>query len=111
MANQVSLDYYMLIKKVGDAIMQKNKQTKLKETMCPFIASELKNFRERQGLSQEAFAKKLQISLRSYSDLEHEITLPSCITLLVFMALLEKENLDMFQHTVRTTIERSIFHE
>lgn len=111
MANQVSLDYYMLIKKVGDAIMQKNKQTKLKEAMCPFIASELKNFRERQGLSQEAFAKKLQISLRSYSDLEHEITLPSCITLLVFMALLEKENLDMFQHTVRTTIERSIFHE
>ena len=89
--------------------MQKNKQIKLKEAMCPLIASELKNYRERQGLSQEAFAKKLQISLRSYSDLEHEITLPSCITLLVFMSLLEKGYLDLFQRTVRTTIERSIF--
>ena len=91
--------------------MQKNKQTKLKEAMCPFIASELKNYRERQGLSQEAFANKLQISLRSYSDLEHEITLPSCITLSVFMALLEKENLDLFQRTVRTTIEQTIFYK
>ena len=109
MVNQISLDYYMLIAKVGDAIMQKNKQTKLKEAMCPFIANELKIYRKRQGLSQEAFAKKLQISLRAYSDLEHEITLPSCITLLVFMALLEKENLDLFQRTVRTTIEKSIF--
>ena len=109
MANQVNPDYYMLIKKLGDAIMQKNKQIKLKEAMCPLIASELKNYRERQGLSQEAFAKKLQISLRSYSDLEHEITLPSCITLLVFMSLLEKGYLDLFQRTVRTTIERSIF--
>lgn len=89
--------------------MQKNKQIKLKEALCPFIASELKNYREQQGLSQEAFAQKLQISLRSYSDLEHEITLPSCITLLVFMAILEKENLDLFQRTVRATIERSIF--
>ena len=101
MANQIGLDYYMFIKKVGDAIMQKNKQIKLKEAMCPFIASELKNYRDRQGLSQETFAKKLQISPRSYSDLEHEITLPPCITLLVFMALLEKENLDLFQRTVR----------
>ena len=89
--------------------MQKNKQTKLKEAMCPFIASELKNYRERQGLSQEAFAQKLQISLRSYSDLEHELALPSCITLLVFMTLLEKEYLDLFQRTVRTTIEKSVF--
>ena len=89
--------------------MQKNKQAKLKEVLCPFIAAELKSYRKRCGLSQEAFAEKLQISIRAYSDLEHGITLLSSITLMIFMSLLEKEHLARFQRAIRTTFERSIF--
>lgn len=59
-----------------------------KEKMKPVIASALLEHRTQCSLTQEAMARKLSMSLRSYIDLEHGHSLASATTLALFLTML-----------------------
>lgn len=60
-----------------------------KEKMKSVIATELLEYRTRLGLTQEAMARRLSMSCRSYIDLEHGDSLPSATILALFLTMLE----------------------
>lgn len=76
--------------------MRNRKQ--IEASFHPIIISLMKRYRAKYGLSQEAFARTLKMSARSYSDLERGITFPSGLTFALFMTMLDsaeqKEALD-----------------
>lgn len=84
--------------------MRKDKRN-IKDKLRFVIAAELKKYREKQGLSQERLARNLQISVRTYSDLEHGVTLPSTMTMLYFMAYIETEELTAFMESIKNSLE------
>lgn len=80
------------------------------EAMKPVIATKLLEYRTRRSLTQEAMARKLSMSCRSYIELEHGDSLPSATTLALFLTMLEsseqeklleqlQKSLDEIKHT------------
>lgn len=85
-----------------------------KEKMKPVIAAEFLEYRTRLGLTQEAMARRLSMSCRSYIDLEHGDSLPSATTLALFLTMLGpaeqdkmlvklREALDEIKHTLKNS--------
>ena len=70
------------------------------------VAGELLAYRKRYGLSQERFARLLRISVRSYVDLEHGVFLPSTVTLLRFLLILDDQELLCFLSTIEEFLEK-----
>ena len=64
------------------------------------VASELLAYRKECGLSQERFARMLRISVRSYIDLEHGVSLPSAVTLLRWLLLMDEQEMLCFLATI-----------
>lgn len=79
-----SIDYTL-----GDDEMLSIRDHLAKEKIKPVMASTLLEYRTRWNLTQEAMARRLSISNRSYIDLEHGDNLPSATTLALFLAMLE----------------------
>ena len=79
-------------------------QSKVKDTLQVVIAEELREYRKEHALSQAQFAKKLQISVRSYMDLEHGLFLPSATTLLIFQLQLDDQELLCFLSSVEEAL-------
>ena len=69
------------------------------------IAREFREYRKSRGLSQVQFAKRLQIAVRSYIDLEHGLFLPSAITLLLFLLQLDDQELLCFLSAIEEILE------
>lgn len=65
--------------------MTQNKKARLKEAATRIISSELLAYRTRRGISQEKFARELDITTRAYLDLEHGRSICSLWTLVVFL--------------------------
>jgi len=77
----------------------------MKKALQEIFPVELKQYRIKKGLSQEAMAKLLMVAARSYIDLEHGVTFPSALTLANYMLLLtEKEQEDLLRH-LRSGVE------
>lgn len=78
-------------------------QPKSKGALQAVIAEELREYRKEHALSQAQFAQKLQISVRSYIDLEHGLFLPLATTLLLFLLRLDDQELLSFLSSVEET--------
>ena len=76
--------------------MRNNERTRIKATLLSFLAVEMKKYRTNHRLSQEALARKMRVSLSTYIGLEHGDSLPSTMTLLTFMGLMETEEITEF---------------
>lgn len=79
-------------------------QPKSKGNLQTVIVEELREYRKEHALSQAQFAKKLQISVRSYIDLEHGLFLPSATTLLLFQLQLDDQELLCFLSSVEEAL-------
>ena len=64
------------------------------------VAGELLAYRKTHGLSQERFARMLQVSVRSYADLEYGVFMPSTVTMLRFLLMLDDQELLCFLSTI-----------
>ena len=85
--------------------MHTNRRENMKKALQEIFPVELKQYRIKKGLSQEAMAKLLMVAARSYIDLEHGVTFPSALTLANYMLLLtEKEQEDLLRH-LRSGVE------
>ncbi len=69
--------------------MRNEKRLALEKELQPMIAAAIKEWRKKEGLTQAQMAKKLLIDLRTYSNLEHAVAIPTASTLLLFISLLE----------------------
>ena len=69
------------------------------------VAGELLSYRKTHGLSQERFAQMMRISVRSYIDLEHGVFMPSTVTLLRFLLMLDDQELLCFLSTIEEFLE------
>jgi transcriptional regulator with XRE-family HTH domain len=77
----------------------------MKKALQEIFPVELKQYRIKKGLSQEAMARLLMVAARSYIDLEHGVTFPSALTLANYMLLLpEKEREDLLRR-LRSGVE------
>ena len=79
-------------------------QPKSKGNLQTVIAEELREYRKEHALSQAQLAQKLQISVRSYIDLEHGLFLPSATTLLLFQLQLDDQELLCFLSSVEEAL-------
>ena len=77
----------------------------LKDALQAVIAEEFYAYRKEHALSQAQFAQQLQISVRSYIDLEHGLFLPSATTLLLFLLELDDQELLCFLSAIEETLE------
>ena len=85
--------------------MHTKRRENMKKALQEIIPVELKRYRIKKGLSQEAMAKLLMVTARSYADLEHGVTFPSALTLANYLLLLpEKEQEDLL-HRLRSGVE------
>ena len=77
----------------------------MKKALQEIFPVELKQYRIKRGLSQEAMARLLMMAARSYIDLEHGVTFPSALTLANYLLLLpEKEQEDLLRR-LRSGVE------
>lgn len=76
--------------------MRKETRKEKSDELQAIIAAELKKFRKKHGFSQEGLARKLQVSVRTYSDLEHGVCLASTMTILTLMAIMSAEEREDF---------------
>ena len=78
--------------------MHTKRRENMKTALQEIIPVELKRYRIKRGLSQEAMARLLMVAVRSYIDLEHGVTFPSALTLANYLLLLPgKEQEDLLQ--------------
>lgn len=75
------------------------------ESIRECVAGELLSYRKTHSLSQERFARLLRISVRSYIDLEHGVFMPSTVTLLRFLLMLDDQELICFLSTIEEFLE------
>lgn len=76
-----------------------------KEKIKPVIASVLLEYRNRWNLTQEAMARMLSMSVRSYIDLEHGDNLPSATTLALFLTMLEPSDQESILGKMRQALD------
>lgn len=85
--------------------MQPKRRNYIKKALQEIFPVELKQYRIKKGVSQEAMARLLMVVARSYIDLEHGVTFPSALTLANYLLLLpEKEQEDLLRR-LRSSIE------
>lgn len=85
--------------------MHTKRRENMKKALQEIFPVELKQYRIKKGLSQEAMARLLMVAARSYIDLEHRVTFPSALTLANYMLLLtEKEQEDLLRR-LRSGVE------
>lgn len=85
--------------------MHTKRRENMKKALQEIFPVELKQYRIKKGLSQEAMARLLMVAARSYIDLEHGVTFPSALTLANYMLLLtEKEQEDLLRR-LRSGVE------
>ena len=85
--------------------MHTKRRENMKKALQEIIPVELKRYRIKKGLSQEAMARLLMVAVRSYIDLEHGDAFPSALTLANYLLLLpEKEQEDLL-HRLRSGVE------
>lgn len=78
--------------------MHTKRRENMKKALQEIFPVELKQYRIKRGLSQEAMARLLMVAARSYIDLEHGVTFPSALTLANYLLLLpEKEQEDLLR--------------
>ena len=78
--------------------MHTKRRENMKKALQEIFPVELKQYRIKRGLSQEAMARLLMVAARSYIDLEHGATFPSALTLANYLLLLpEKEQEDLLR--------------
>ena len=78
--------------------MHTKRRENMKKALQEIFPVELKQYRIKRGLSQEAMARLLMVAARSYINLEHGVTFPSALTLANYMLLLpEKERVDLLR--------------
>ena len=85
--------------------MRHERRTELQKILQVYMAGEFKQYRHRQGLSQEGMARKLKISIRTYVDLEHGETCPSAATLVIYLTQLPSEEQKQFLEGLRSAWE------
>ena len=86
--------------------MQTEKQKRIKTAMKPVMCSRLRKYRTENHMSQEEMARLFMISVRSYVDLEHGESLPSALTLALFLTRLDKEEQKGLLNDLRREIEK-----
>lgn len=85
--------------------MHTKRRDNMKKALQEIFPVELKQYRIKKGLPQEAMARLLMVAARSYIDLEHGVTFPSALTLANYMLLLpEKEREDLLRR-MRSGVE------
>ena len=77
----------------------------MKKALQEIIPVELKRYRIKKRLSQEAMARLLMVAVRSYIDLEHGDTLPSALTLANYLLLLSEEEQEDLLRRLRSGVE------
>lgn len=60
---------------------------KSKDEIKQYLQERFKEERLRYGLSQSAFARRLQIDVRSYADIEHGESMCGLMTFLIFLSV------------------------
>ena len=86
--------------------MHTKRRENMKKALQEIFPVELKQYRIKKGLSQEAMARLLMVVARSYIDLEHGVTFPSALTLANFLLLLSEEEQEDLLRRLRSSIER-----
>ena len=85
--------------------MQSKRRMNMKKALQEIFPVELKQYRIKRELTQEAMARLLMVSVRSYIDLEHGVAFPSALTLANYLLLLpEKEREDLLRR-MRSGVE------
>ena len=85
--------------------MRKELRNNMKKALQEVFPVELKRYRIKKGLSQEAMARLLMVVARSYIDLEHGVTFPSALTLANYLLLLSEEEQEDLLRRLRSGIE------
>lgn len=88
--------------------MRMQKRDRMKKALQQVTAVELKCYRERNQLTQEAMASRLRMNVRTYIDLEHGANLPSATTLALHLTSLPKEEQARFLASVKTAEEQAL---
>ena len=100
------MQYLIDIQLKGDINMRTEKRNEMKKALQTILSVELKQYRMRNGLTQEAMARKLRLSVRSYIELEHGTNLASGPTLAVFLTMMSEEESMAFLEAVRVAWEK-----
>lgn len=85
--------------------MHTKRRENMKKALQEIIPVELKQYRIKKGLSQEAMARHLMVAVRSYIDLEHGVTFPSALTLANYLLLLPEEEQEDLLRRLRSSAE------
>ena len=85
--------------------MHTKRRENMKKDLQEIFPVELKRYRIKKGLSQEAMARLLMVVARSYIDLEHGVTFPSALTLANYLLLLSEEEQEDLLRRLRSGIE------
>ena len=85
--------------------MQSKRRMNMKKALQEIFPVELKQYRIKRELTQEAMARLLMVSVRSYIDLEHGVTFPSALTLANYLLLLSEEEQEDLLRRLRSGIE------
>lgn len=85
--------------------MHTKRRENMKKALQEIFPVELKRYRIKKGLSQEAMARLLMVVARSYIDLEHGVTFPSALTLANYLLLLSEEEQEDLLRRLRSGIE------
>ena len=85
--------------------MKLGQREEMEKRMQPIIGEHMKLYRLEQKLSQEAMAKQLGISCRTYIDLENQHSLPSGTTLAVFLTMISEDQLTDILKDIQTKFE------
>ncbi len=81
----------------------KELKAKLEITLKKLFTERIKEYRLKQGLTQKEIAQKLKISERAYGDLERGVTKPSGATFIIFLTLLEDNEVISFFNSLLET--------
>ena len=88
--------------------MQSKRRMNMKKALQEIFPVELKQYRIKRELTQEAMARLLMVSVRSYIDLEHGECMPCATTLALFLLLLPKEEQKRLLGLLRAGIEKAV---
>ena len=85
--------------------MHTKRRENMKKALQEIFPVELKQYRIKNGLSQETMARLLMVAARSYIDLEHGDTFPSALTLANYLLLLSEEEQEDLLRRLRSGVE------
>ena len=85
--------------------MHTKRRENMKKALQEIFPVELKQYRIKRELTQEAMARLLMVVARSYIDLEHGVTFPSALTLANYLLLLSEEEQEDLLRRLRSGIE------